>query len=245
MRVNVYTPGEVRLWVRFYDDGMDLDVEECAEEEVGERPEWLEDELGQSGLGSLLQLPFRGDAYPGTVFGHVVTALRLGVAPFQPMLWAVTAPRWYRSSTPDGTEWDAEWEVELVHVAPWKAATVAQRWARFTKSQAAAVAERDRQRAEDLARRWRDTDAWFVRVFTFFDEAPYYDEMMPPDGFGLRLMSRHQGFGGGWAIAEGRAARGCKDQVTSAFDALLVEVRKERPDITLEKLRALRRENGW
>jgi len=110
--VDFYDEKECYIWYLFTEEGADLLLEECANEEQGTRPEWLEEEISYAGTDIY---DFGGSTECSTHYdkegiGHNATwALENGIAPYQPFRIHLMPPHYYNCSWEYPGEVDVDW----------------------------------------------------------------------------------------------------------------------------------------
>lgn len=197
--VDVFAPEEIRIWMRLVSDGRgDLEPEECGDEVVGERPEWLDCELEQMGWDDILSTDYCwGEKHPGpgwTFSTHKTQwAMERGIAPYQPFLLAFEKPSY---STSYEGECDVEYGWEVVCVLPWKTESIVRVWERLLENNNRDDAFLVKKRDDDRRRQVTETDKLFVRrgQLCFARGQRSYDDMEMPSGVRMFLETALDGY---------------------------------------------------
>lgn len=120
--INLYAPDRVRIWLyifQYQGDG-ELELEEVDEvHEHGEVPDWLPNDIHETGLGDVLQLVDEEDM--------LNFLLEHGVAPGQAFQIEFERPRWYRCGEYD-SDWDVDYDWTLVDRKPMSERDVLASW---------------------------------------------------------------------------------------------------------------------
>ena len=156
-----------------------LTPQEAAEEAAAPRCVcWRDDSLDD--LAFLVEDNFRYDfaREPGTMpCGQLNWAIVHGIAPCQPFALEILEPKYFTTSTQDGTEHDVEVGANLVWVEPWPAERVAKVWSvmlrkleRWNEEGRKFEALRQRRAADLLERQWADRSKMEVECEGLFDK---------------------------------------------------------------------------
>jgi hypothetical protein len=196
--VNVYTPKEVRIWYRMWPNREDLLPEPCDEffspEEVydiGEPPEWM----GDMDLDVVLSPSWPHEVKEGGssfYYQWVYWALGQGLAPRQPFQLRIFEPKYSSYWTDCGYECDEDWAWEICDRIPLSDRIAADRWSRFMKHAQLSRARIVEQLRESREAQLQDMGSMYLKYDGYWTHG-YYDEMCPPNGIRVLLMTRNEG----------------------------------------------------
>lgn len=244
VRVNVFSQVVCYIWLQVVRDGIDLGVEpDLAADTFGTVPEWYEFEMDNTDWESVIGPEWKSCSDESNFTGKWNDwALQEGLAPGQRFLVEFKHPRWYKCSW-EYEEYDVEYYWDIVLREPRSAKQAIRAWEQWRK-----VCEEDRialreQRAKQQHQRTHDVSAMYISYDSFWSEG-YYDDCSPPDGYIVRLSTKHGG-----SIAEGRSPtsderyrRGAEriaPTQTRAWDDLIANVQKHLPHLDVEAIRKL------
>lgn len=182
---NIYREkGPCYLWLRFVPGWPELELEEYDDKQLGSKPKWLREQISESGVGGILDLPWHGTM--GWMIGH-------GLSPGQPFCIEVYPPVWSKSGYYE-VEYDCEWYWEIVRILPRTPKAAASSWDRhITRVRRGEEREKHlREVGEAKVRKKRigDRAALYFRWESFW-ATRYWDDMSPPDGIRVQLCSEH------------------------------------------------------
>jgi hypothetical protein len=237
---NVYQPGgPVYLWLRLLPEGGDLYLEEFNEDEIGVRPRWLDEQISENGLDSIVQ----HDDWKPDAGSWVYWALTNGIGPGQPFCVEVFPPHWYKSGSYEYEEWDIEWTWNLVRVMPRAQAAAARSWEHYYAVEHFWQERRERAKDRVKMRRELDKSALYLRWFTYFAPGQaYYDDMECPAGVGVQLCSKHTRDEHGLShfpetVLEGRSNKGDREEALNKLIDQFTKTEIGRPRTTWTLLR--------
>jgi hypothetical protein len=177
--VNIYREkGPCYLWLRYVPGWPDLEIEEYFNDSMGKRPEWLEDEINNSGLSMIVDLPWH----------HTMEwVMANGLSPGQPFCIEVYPPHWSKVSY-EYNEWDCDWYWDIVRIMPKSPQSAASSWERYL-----AAVRRDEEKLESARervrlKRLRDPKALYLKWEGYW---PHYYDDAPPGGVRVYLCSDH------------------------------------------------------
>jgi hypothetical protein len=184
---NLYSEEEVWLWLQLLPGWKDFDLSECENDEIGDKPEWLKNEISESGIEGIVQCEYwKADGGSWVYWG-----LTNGIGPGQPFCVRVLPPIWSKSGGWDGpVEWDVEWTWDLLRVMPRKLENAAKSWQRHFDAERRWKAKQARMKKALEARRAKDTAAMYLRWDIYYGNG--YDEMAGPHGIRVHLCSKHE-----------------------------------------------------
>lgn len=228
--------GSAFVWLRLVGGyGSDLEFEEFGNLTIGVISEWYNRERSESDWESFLGVEWhwcRVDEKREYRDSCTRWAIEQGIAPGQPFLVEMAEPYYSKTVTMEGTEYDVEYDCQVVRVLPKSQTKAAASWDRFFKQRdtylKAKWAEDDRLRhkAEN------DLSAMYIQAgFYFAPGQSSYDDIEMPAGLYMRLYSNH---GHGLQLGEGRDDNGSHD---AAFANLVSTVVQRHPHITEESLK--------
>jgi len=237
--IDFYDDRECYIWYLFTEEGHDFNLEECADEEQGERPEWLEEEQSYSGADLY---DFAGSIEIGASFGlegigrTATWALENGIAPYQPFRIHLMPPRWYNTSYEYPDEVDVEWTWWVDRIMRISDFDASRRWEHW-------MAERKLhfEWMEDH-RRWVDGILDHAVDSMYLDWNPYYSDGSYADGYpsgiSVSLKARatvdgrneHRNYGSGTSDS------GDRDE---AIRDLIKRVKPKLPHIHGNKIRGM------
>lgn len=250
---NVYSKAVIQVWLKpDAQDGLKL-VEVDPDESVGPSPDWLDYDVKEIGWDYILDSSYcssspdeYGNRWPE---GRMRWCLEEGIAPGQPFLVELPRPYHSVSHTQNGTEYDTDYEPEIIAIFPWKPSRAAKVWARELK------AEMSYRQAEAARRRklhsvqHHDTDKMFLSMDVYFAPGQStYDDMEMPRGIAYSLKTNANLDKSNMSWVTGTLARGeaPDGDHAKAMDALVAEARKRLPHLTDEFIRSLPlRNGGW
>lgn len=175
----------VRVWYRLCSDGcMDLQPSTCAQERIGDYPDWWKED--DADVEEVVSLNYA--SYPVSM-GHCARArpwlswaLRTGVAPNQPFRLSIDRPTVIRIDE----DYDCSWEYNIEQVLPCPAAILVKRWTSFFRKFDARVALAAANYALARQAAYKRTDAMRIHVTRYHTRSHEYG---PPDGVSLRLIT--------------------------------------------------------
>jgi hypothetical protein len=237
--VDFYDERECHIWYLFTEEGSDLELEECADEEQGEKPEWLTYEIEYSGHDIY---DFGGSTETHVTFGPegigrtATWALENGIAPYQPFRIRIEPPRYYNCSWEYPQEMDVEhtwWVDRVMRISDFDAS---RRWEHW-------LADRKMHfEMTDDHSRWKNNILAHTVEWMHLDWNPYHSSKAYrdgyPDGISVSLVSN------GWIEghhehrrwASGYSDDGDRDE---ALRAMLKEAKKQLPHIHGNKIRGM------
>jgi hypothetical protein len=242
MKVNLFSPDEVRIWMKSFMDGDDVDFEQMEKGldlELGQPPEWIRD-YEDVGFDHVIKPgPYFPDYDKPWRFTHRATfLLQEGLAPGQPFLVSFKPPHWYRCGGYEyPEEWDCDYDWSIVKKANWSWQRSVRAWQTFLKSapEAQELEKKIREREEERHRKAAKYHA-VLRI-------PHYGSSMDdygPDKERLELVSilkTQRNLHGSRTLACGESVGIWEDE--AAYAALLKATQKEGFPYTLEQLKKL------
>ena len=244
---NVFVDGFCEIWLRLVPGGFDLDLEEYEKATVvGERPDWLdEDIIDALGLDGLLP-DYSGCGYDAPRM--MTWGLQYGICPYQPFLVRVDKPEWYQSGGYEyPSEWDIEFGTEIIAIerrTPKQAITA---WTRVITERSRLIARRDRRERALRAKQISDVDAMFLQYDSYWSRG-LYSEMSPADGAIVKLMSKHDGSQGRFGALVLSERHGdytsYHENRDAAWKKLLDRIRAELPHLDIYKIEKLERRHS-
>jgi hypothetical protein len=240
--VDFFSKEVVRVWLKL-DRENDLSMEECGDDEIGTRPEWLQYELENMSWSDMLDARLYGE--------HKLSwMLENGIAPDQPFLVELPHPHYSKSWTDCGYEYDTEYSPDIIRIRPMKPSRVAEALEREQNYIAKARAwkeERDEQQ-RFLAR--TDVKAMLIESAVYFGRnQSSYDDMCMPSGIRYTLCSTasiDKRVAGRWrtaSLAQGEDDEGAHEK---AFERLVEDAVKQLPGLSVEMVRAMpKRSSNW
>jgi hypothetical protein len=239
--VDVWTPHWARVWVQLVPDYTDLEREECGEESIGEPTGSFQHERDNEGIRSWLRQPDGGYTNIGRFewwMSWAHWALQEGIAPRQPFLVHLHEPYYSKSWTDCGYEYDCDCDWYLVRVEHRQPSVALRYWSRWLEGTQKIFAADMKDAEAQEAKVWSDEKALEVHSSWFWSN--YYDEMSPPDRLRLTLRSKHSG-----KFVHGQIASAEASDWAEAYKKLAAEAQKHFPDLTEERLRNMKCNNGW
>lgn len=240
--MDFFSKAVVRVWLML-DRQNDLSMEECGEDEIGTRPEWLQYELENMSWSDILDARLYGE--------HKLRwMLENGIAPGQPFLVELPHPHYSKSWTDCGYEYDTDYSPDIVRIRPMK------------PSQIANLLEHEQNYIEK-ARVWKvehdakqaflvrtDVKAMFVETQVYFGRhQSSYDDMCMPSGIRYGLCSNasiDKRVRGRWRTATLAQGQDDEGDHKKAFEQLVEEAVKRLPGLSAEVVRALpKRSSNW
>jgi len=177
--------GPVYLWLKLLPGYRDLDLHECGEDEAGAKPEWLKEEIGQSGVEGIIRNEWKLAGHSWAYWG-----LTEGIAPGQPFCVEIHPPHWYRCSY-EYDEWDIEWTWDLVQVLPRTPEKAAKSWQQYWDAERRYEKKRARIKERLEQKRQHDPSALYLRWSPYYGGGGY-DDMRVPHGVRVHLCTKHE-----------------------------------------------------
>jgi len=242
-RVNIYSQAACYIWLQIVRDGVDLSVEpDLGAAAFGTVPEWYAFEMDNTDWASVISPEWKSCAETSNFTGTWNDwALQEGFCPGQRFLVEFKQPRWYKCSY-EYDEYDVEyyWDIVLRESrTPKQAIRAWEQWRKVCEEDRIAIRK---QRDAREHKRKHDVAALFISYDVFWSS--YYGDGYPPDGYIVRLMTKHGG-----SIAEGRSPnydeRYKRDDERieptreRAWDDLIANVQKHLPHLDVEAIRKL------
>ena len=238
--MDFFSKAVVRVWL-VLDRQNDLSMEECGEDEIGERPEWLQYELENMSWSDILDARLYGE--------HKLSwKLENGIAPGQPYLVELPHPHYSKSWTDCGYEYDVDYSPEILRTRPMKPSVIASGLEREQNYIAKAREWKAEYDAKQQFLVRTDVKAMFIEMQVYFGRhQSSYDDMCMPSGIRYDLCSnasinkRERGRWRTATLAQGEDDDGAHDK---AFEKLVEEAVKRLPGLSPEVVRALPRRSG-
>ena len=240
--VDFFSREVVRVWLML-DRENDLSMEECGDDEVGTRPEWLQYELENMSWSDMLDARLYGE--------HKLSwMLENGIAPNQPFLVELPHPHYSKSWTDGGYEYDTEYSPEIIRIRPLKPSRVAAALEQERDYIAKARVWKAERDAKERFLVRTDVKAMIIESAVYFGPSqPTYDDMCMPSGIRYTLCSTaslDKARAGRWrtaGLASGEDHEGAHDK---AFERLVENAVRELPGLSAEVVRAMpRRSSNW
>lgn len=249
---NVYSEEVIQVWLKADpQDGLKL-TEVDVDEGVGRVPDWYDYDVNELGWDSIIGAYRHSspDQYGNTWSeGWLIWCLEEGIAPGQPFLVELPRPYHSVSHTQDGTEYDTEYEPEIIAVLHWKPSRVLKAWGRELESEIAFRRAETARRRKLHSIQQHDVKSMFVSFGSYFAPGQsLYDDMELPIGyyFCLQTSANLDKTGMTWAtgtLARGESNKGDRDE---AMEALIADATKRLPHLTAEQIRSLpKRSSNW
>ncbi len=129
-RFNIYTPDYIRVWLKVAPSEDLAFVEDESPFDVGERPDWLDEEIGNCGWSDFLGADWVGH-WPDANLHWLLTE---GIAPGQPFLVEMSRPHYTKSGGYyEPEEWDVEYDANVMQIDKWPAARTLKAWTRAVR----------------------------------------------------------------------------------------------------------------
>jgi hypothetical protein len=240
--VDFFSEKVVRVWLML-DPQNDLSMEECGDDEIGKRPEWLQYELENMSWSDILDARLYGE--------HKLSwMLENGIAPGQPFLVELPHPHYSKSWTDCGYEYDTDYAPEIIRLRPMKPSQIAnllEREQNYLVKARAWKAEYDAKQ-QFLVR--TNVKAMFIETQVYFGQhQSSYDDMCMPSGIRYDLCSNasiDKRVRGRWRTATLAQGEDDDGEHNKAFERLVDEATKRLPGLSPEVVRALpRRSSHW
>jgi hypothetical protein len=240
--VDFFSKEVVRVWLML-DPQNDLSMEECGDDEIGTRPEWLQYALSNMSWSDMLDARLYGE--------HKLRwMVENGIAPGQPFLVEMPHPHYSKSWTDCGYEYDTEYSPDIIRILPMKPSRVAdalEREQNYLAKSRVWKAEHDAKQ-EFLVR--TDVKAMFVETQVYFGRGQSsYDDMCMPSGIRYDLCSNasiDKRARGRWRTATLAQGEDDEGDRTKAFEKLVDEAVKRLPGLSAEVVRAMpKRSSNW
>ncbi len=178
--VNIYREaGPCYLWLRFVPGWPDLEIQEYHDESHGKIPEWLSEAISESGLSSIMDLPWQGT---------MPWMLEQGLSPGQPFCIEVYPPHWTKVSY-EYEEWDCDWYWDIVRVMPKTPRAVASSWERHLAAMRRAHQREEKLREQVRRKRLLDARALYLQWESYYSQG--YCDDSPPGGLRVTLCTKH------------------------------------------------------
>ena len=232
--LDVYDEDYCYVWCAWVPDGTwDVDFERIDHDSVGTVPSWWE--WAREGLDDYSMGKPTSDR-DGRGLKVVDWLLREGIAPGQPFRCRVGCPTSTVSHTQDGTEYDDEYDVEIVEVYPWPAKRVLASFLRFRRNAVLSAQEVEASiLARDQAlRSSRDLRVVYDVYFTRGQST--YDDMCVPNGVSVRLESKIPDLPFYTPIAHARSDEGSHAKALFRLQAEVLVTLPALGDIDVTKL---------
>jgi hypothetical protein len=236
VRVSFGHEDEFRLWMVYHlQDDEDAGVvvgmyPDDDAEQIGAVPDWLDYERENTGWQYLVMADFDNLLEWG---------LENGISPGQPFLVRFGRPTYQTYSGPDGTDYDVDYDNEVVAVEPLPFAEWSARMQRALEDD---LEEREASAFHSVRReheRRFNRDSMHLRFSTYFaPRDPYWDDMCYPSGVRVNLCSSALDKSGVWPIASGQDDGGDHGK---ALDRLVADAGIKLPHLSPRFIRGLRR----
>lgn len=192
MFVDVYTEDRVFMWLQLEPFREDLEPIEIADQTIGDRPKWLDEELSNDGWNSIIQHEWCSvESGEGWIFSEswFRWMLHHGLVPFQPFLVSIEKPEYHAWQTMDGWDCDVDYDHELVAIHQISSAEKIRALDEYMKELRYGRDEVIQRMRALREKRKTDKSAMYISYTPYFHK--HYDEMCPPDGIQVSLCSRH------------------------------------------------------
>jgi hypothetical protein len=235
--VDFYDNSECHIWYLFTEEGSDFNLEECANSEDGDKPEWLTYEVEYSGadifdFGGCTETPV---GFGDEGIGRTATwALENGIAPYQPFRLRIQPPSYYSCSWeyPSEVDRDMDWWVD--RITPISDFDASRRWEHWL-SERKLHFEMTADRSKWVNHILDHSVEWMSLSWNSYHSARAYTDGYP-DGIRVSLKS------GGWIegryeerrYGEGRSDDGDR---SVAMKDLLRQVKPRLPHLHGNKIR--------
>jgi len=216
--IDIYTEDQVFVWLQFEPLGReDLEPAEAGDLSIGDRPQWLDDELRNDGWTSLLAKEWSNiKSGEGWDFGEgwFRRMLKYGLVPCQRFLVRIGKPEYHSWQTMDGWDCDVDYDFEFMGVDPIPVEETIAGLEEYVKDLRAGREEAVCRMRELKEKRRTDKSAMYIAYTYYYHKS--YNEMCPPDGIQIALCSRHTNVEGiakySWPeLAIGRSDIGDRD----------------------------------
>ena len=235
--VDIYTPEWIRVWLAVSNDN-GLAFEEVGDAQVGEPPDWLDQDVRVSGWDSVLGAQWTSDWSTGLAW-----CLENGIAPDQPFCVFLPTPHWTKCGGYEYEEWDCEYSPEIVQRGAVKSLTADAIEQAIQDEFACKRHLQERQAALMILQR-TNVRAMFVQFGAYFAPGQSsYDDMEMPAGMRYTLCSSAKladGYGGHGQLARGEDPEG---SCAVALTALVSAAMKALPGLSEETIRSLPRKS--
>jgi len=233
---------ECYVWFCFIEEGYDLLLDRCGDDQDGDNPKWLDDELEMSGW-DFFQGMGSNWCWDNDFGRFAQWALEMGIAPYQPFRIWFKKPHYYRCSY-EYDEWDVEWSWDVdrvIRISDWDAV---RRWEHYMMERRRFITERDIERRWVAEQHRTRTDGWSIKVELYWPSGSYYCDMTPPRGLMYRLRSSFNDDYGRNHWRDLLVARSDEGSHDEAMKNLLKQVKEHFPHVHGNKIRNLRK-NHW
>lgn len=177
--VNIYREkGPCYLWLRFVPGWPEVDLEEFYEDSIGPRPKWLDEEISNSGLDMIIDVPHHAAGW----------MIEEGLSPGQPFCVEVYPPHWSKVSY-EYNEWDCDWYWNIVRRMPCKPLSAASAWQRLFDGIRREEEKQARARERVRQKRMQDSKALYFRWESYWSHG--YSDGEMPGGTRVSLCSDH------------------------------------------------------